>query len=78
MARTNDPNSATAQFYINLKDNAGLNKEKAPDGAGYCVFGKVTEGMDVVDKIAQAQTINRGGHENVPVDDIVIKSTRKE
>jgi cyclophilin family peptidyl-prolyl cis-trans isomerase len=78
MARTNDPNSATAQFYINLKDNAFLNKAQAQDGAGYCVFGKVVDGMDVVDKIAQAQTVNRGHHQNVPAEDIVIKSIRKE
>jgi peptidyl-prolyl cis-trans isomerase A (cyclophilin A) len=78
MARTSDPNSATAQFYINLKDNAGLNKERARDGVGYCVFGKVVDGMDVVDKIAQAQTGNRGPHQNVPAEDIVIKSIRKE
>ena len=78
MARTRVPNSATAQFYINLKDNPGLNKAQDPDGVGYCVFGKVLEGMDAVDKIAQAQTANRGGHEAVPVEDIVIKSIRKE
>jgi cyclophilin family peptidyl-prolyl cis-trans isomerase len=78
MARTSDPNSATAQFYINLKDNTGLNKSQARGGAGYCVFGKVVDGMDVVDKIAQAQTANRDQHEAVPVEDIVIKSIRKE
>jgi cyclophilin family peptidyl-prolyl cis-trans isomerase len=78
MARLRDPNSATAQFYINLKDNPGLNKERDPHGFGYCVFGKVIDGMDVVDKIAQAQTANRGQHEAVPVEDIVIKSIRKE
>jgi cyclophilin family peptidyl-prolyl cis-trans isomerase len=78
MARTSDPNSATAQFFINLKDNAFLNKEQARDGAGYCVFGKVIDGMDVVDKIAKAETGNRGPHQNVPAEDIVIKSIRKE
>jgi cyclophilin family peptidyl-prolyl cis-trans isomerase len=78
MARTRVPNSATAQFYINLKDNPGLNKAHDPAGVGYCVFGKVLEGMDVVDRIAQAQTADRGGHEAVPADDILIKSIRKE
>jgi len=78
MARTSDPNSATAQFYINLKDNGFLNKAQAQDGVGYCVFGKVMDGMDVVDKIAQAQTATRGRNENVPAEDIVIKSIRKE
>ncbi len=78
MARRMDPNSATAQFYINLKDNAGLNKAQARDGAGYCVFGKVIDGMDVVDKIGQAKTGSRQGHQDVPVEDIIIKSIRKE
>jgi cyclophilin family peptidyl-prolyl cis-trans isomerase len=78
MARTSDPNSATAQFYINLKDNAGLNKAQAQDGVGYCVFGKVLDGMDVVDKIALARTVTRAPHQNVPAEDIVIKSIRKE
>jgi peptidyl-prolyl cis-trans isomerase B (cyclophilin B) len=73
MARTNDPHSATAQFFINLKDNAFLNHSgKNPQGWGYCVFGKVTEGMDVVDKIAAVSTGNSAGHADVPVDDVVI------
>ncbi|MFC1630697.1 MAG: peptidylprolyl isomerase [Arenicellales bacterium] len=73
MARTNDPHSATAQFFINLKDNAFLNHSgKNPQGWGYCVFGKVTEGMDVVDKIAGVATGNNGGHADVPVEDVVI------
>jgi peptidyl-prolyl cis-trans isomerase B (cyclophilin B) len=73
MARTNDPHSATAQFFINLKDNAFLNhSSKNPQGWGYCVFGKVTDGMDVVDKIATVATGNSGGHADVPVDDVVI------
>ena len=73
MARTNDPHSATAQFFINLKDNAFLNHSgKNPQGWGYCVFGKVTDGMDVVDKIATVATGNSGGHADVPVDDVVI------
>ncbi|MCK5360601.1 MAG: peptidyl-prolyl cis-trans isomerase [Gammaproteobacteria bacterium] len=73
MARTNDPHSATAQFFINLKDNAFLNHSgKNSQGWGYCVFAKVTDGMDVVDKIAAVATGNNGGHADVPVDDVVI------
>lgn len=78
MARTPDPHSATAQFFINVKDNAGLNHTaKDEDGWGYCVFGKVIDGMDVVDKIKAVRTANRGGHGDVPVEDVVIKSVRK-
>jgi peptidyl-prolyl cis-trans isomerase B (cyclophilin B) len=75
MARTQDPDSATAQFFINHKDNAFLN-HTSPDvqGWGYCVFGKVTEGMDVVDAIAAVSTTNRSGHSDVPEDVIVITS----
>jgi peptidyl-prolyl cis-trans isomerase B (cyclophilin B) len=75
MARTQDPNSATAQFFINHKDNAFLNHTK-PDiqGWGYCVFGKVSEGMDVVDAIADVSTTNRSGHSDVPEDVITITS----
>ena len=75
MARTQDPNSATAQFFINHKDNAFLN-HTSPDiqGWGYCVFGKVTDGMDVVDAIAAVSTTNRGGHSDVPEDVITITS----
>ncbi|MDX2476267.1 MAG: peptidylprolyl isomerase [Gammaproteobacteria bacterium] len=73
MARTGDPHSATAQFFINLKDNGFLNHSgKNSQGWGYCVFGKVTEGMDVVDKIAGVATGNSGGHADVPVEDVVI------
>ena len=73
MARTNDPNSATSQFFINLKDNAFLNHSSPTDqGWGYCVFGKVTEGMDVVDDIATVSTGNVGGHSDVPSEDIVM------
>ena len=73
MARTMDPHSASSQFFINLKDNAFLNHSgKNAQGWGYCVFGKVTEGMDVVDKIAAVATGNRGGHADVPVEDVVI------
>jgi peptidyl-prolyl cis-trans isomerase B (cyclophilin B) len=74
MARTNDPNSATAQFFINYKDNAFLNHTgKNASGWGYAVFGEVIEGMDIVDAMAKQATSNRGGHENVPKTDIVIE-----
>jgi cyclophilin family peptidyl-prolyl cis-trans isomerase len=73
MARTNDPHSATAQFFINHKNNAGLDYP-GQDGWGYTVFGKVTQGMDVVDKIAQAPTGNIRGMQNVPFKNIVIQS----
>ena len=73
MARTNDPHSATAQFFINLKGNDFLNHSgKNPQGWGYCVFAKVTDGMDVVDKIAAVATANNGGHADVPVEDVII------
>jgi cyclophilin family peptidyl-prolyl cis-trans isomerase len=74
MARTNDPNSATAQFFINYKDNAFLNHTgKNASGWGYAVFGEVVEGMDVVDAMAKEATGNRGGHQDVPKTDIVIE-----
>ena len=74
MARTGDPHSATAQFFINVKDNAFLN-HTAPSGQGwgYCVFGKVVEGMDVVDKIKGVKTGSKGFHQDVPADDVVIQ-----
>ena len=72
MARTNAPHSATAQFFINVKDNAFLD-HPGQDGWGYCVFGKVTEGMDVVEKIKQVDTTNRAGHSDVPAEPIVIE-----
>jgi len=73
MARTSDPHSATAQFFINLKDNDFLNHSgKNMQGWGYCVFGRVVEGMDVVDRIAGVQTGQRGPHGDVPVEDVVI------
>jgi peptidyl-prolyl cis-trans isomerase B (cyclophilin B) len=78
MARTSDPNSATAQFFINAKDNAFLDKAKAQDGVGYCVFGKVTEGMDVLEKIEKVKTAAKGGHGDVPVADVFIQSVRVE
>jgi len=74
MARTSDPHSATAQFFINLKDNDFLNYSgRNPQGWGYCVFARVTDGMDVVDKIAAVATGNSGGHGDVPVDDVIIE-----
>jgi peptidyl-prolyl cis-trans isomerase B (cyclophilin B) len=74
MARTNDPHSATSQFFINLKDNQFLDHtEKSPQGWGYAVFGQVTGGMDVVEAIAAVQTGNAGFHQDVPVEDIVVE-----
>lgn len=74
MARTMDPHSATAQFFINVKDNDFLNfKSKDAQGWGYCVFGKVSGGMDVVEKIKKVQTGNHGPHQDVPVDTVVIE-----
>jgi len=73
MARTPDPNSASAQFFINLVDNSFLDKAKAQDGYGYCVFGKVVEGMKVVDAIAAVKTATVGGYQDVPMQPIVIK-----
>ena len=74
MARTNDPHSATAQFFINVVDNDFLDF-KAPSGQGwgYCVFGEVVEGMDVVDKIRAVATGNKGFHQDVPKEDVVIE-----
>lgn len=73
MARTANPNSATCQFYINLSDNQTLDTY----GGGYAVFGKVVEGMDVVDKIAKVRTTTKGPHEGVPVEDVVIRSVKR-
>ncbi len=78
MARTSIPHSATSQFFINLKDNDFLNySSSTPSGWGYCVFGKVVEGMDVVDAIAKQPTGNRAGHGNVPREDILIDSVTR-
>lgn len=75
MARTTDPDSATAQFFINHKDNVFLNyTAPSEQGWGYCVFGQVTDGMDVVDEIAKVKTTNRDGHSDVPEEAIVITS----
>jgi len=74
MARTSDPHSATGQFFINVKDNDFLNyKSPTAQGYGYCVFGKVVEGMDVVDKIKKVKTGTRGGHQDVPVENAILE-----
>jgi len=74
MARTMDPHSASAQFFINVKDNDFLNHtSKDTHGWGYCVFGKVVEGMDVVDKIKAVATTKKAGHDDVPVEDVIIE-----
>jgi cyclophilin family peptidyl-prolyl cis-trans isomerase len=83
MARTGAPHSATSQFYINVKNNAGLDKANAADNVGYCVFGKVIDGMDIVDKIKGVKTeIKKDPDGNpfrdVPSEDVVIKSIRRE
>ena len=73
MARTSDPHSASAQFFINVKDNDFLNhSSKTPQGWGYCVFGKVTDGMDTVNAIKGVKTGNAGGHQDVPVEPVEI------
>jgi len=75
MARTGDPHSATAQFFINVSDNDFLNHTApTPNGWGYAVFGKVVEGSDVVDKIRGVKTGNKGMHQNVPLADVIIES----
>jgi peptidyl-prolyl cis-trans isomerase B (cyclophilin B) len=78
MARTSDPHSATAQFFINVSDNAFLN-HTAPtaQGWGYAVFGRVVEGKDVVDRIRKVKTGSRGMHQDVPVDDVVIQKAEE-
>jgi peptidyl-prolyl cis-trans isomerase B (cyclophilin B) len=74
MARTGDPHSASAQFFINIADNAFLNHTApTPQGWGYCVFGRVTDGMDVVEKIKAVRTGSKGMHKDVPVEDVVIE-----
>jgi len=75
MARTMDPHSASAQFFINVSDNAFLNHTgKNMQGWGYCVFGKVVEGMDVVNIIKEVKTTSRAGHQDVPAEDVIIES----
>lgn len=74
MARTGDPHSATAQFFINIKDNDFLNHSaESGQGWGYAVFGKVIDGMDVIDKIKAVPTGSKGGHQDVPNDEVIIE-----
>lgn len=77
MARTDNPHSATSQFFINVKSNDFLNRSSARDGVGYAVFGKVIDGMDVVDQIRVVDTKTVRGHENVQVEPVLIKSIRR-
>ncbi len=77
VARSAQPDSGTSQFFINVKDNTFLDKSNARDGAGYCVFGEVIEGMEVVDKIMQVNTGEKNGHTNVPLEPILIKLVRR-
>jgi peptidyl-prolyl cis-trans isomerase A (cyclophilin A) len=78
MARTMDPNSATAQFFINVVDNPMLDPANSRDGNGYAVFGKVVQGMDVVDKIKAVATTRAGMHQDVPVQPVLIKKATLE
>ncbi|WP_119156894.1 peptidylprolyl isomerase [Caldimonas tepidiphila] len=78
MARTMDPNSARAQFFINVSDNAFLDAANSRDGNGYAVFGRVTSGMDVVDRIKSVKTGRRGPHGDVPVEPVLIKQISLE
>jgi cyclophilin family peptidyl-prolyl cis-trans isomerase len=79
MARTGDPHSASAQFFINLVDNGFLDHTaKTTAGWGYAVFGRVVEGMATVDAIAKVRTGNRGGHQNVPIEPVVVESARRQ
>lgn len=78
MARTMDPNSATAQFFINVKDNPNLDQPNSRDGNGYAVFGKVVAGMEVVDKIKAVTVADKGGHQNVPTTPVLIKKASVE
>jgi cyclophilin family peptidyl-prolyl cis-trans isomerase len=75
MARTNDPHSATSQFFINLSDNDFL--DASPGNAGYAVFGHVSDGLDTIDRIAKERTGRRKGHDDVPVSDVVIQSAKR-
>ncbi len=75
MARTSDPHSATSQFFINISDNDFLNhRDKTDQGWGYAVFGRVIDGMNVVDKIRNCETASAGGHQDVPVTEVIIES----
>ena len=74
MARTMDPHSATAQFFINVENNGFLDHSaKTAEGCGYCVFGKVVDGMDIVDKIRAVRTTTKAGHQDVPAEDVIIE-----
>ena len=75
MARTSDVNSATSQFFVNLKDNASLNNSRG--NFGYAVFARVTAGMDIVDKIAEVETGRRRGHDDVPVEPVIVRSAKR-
>jgi cyclophilin family peptidyl-prolyl cis-trans isomerase len=75
MARTSDPDSATSQFFINVRNNGSLNRDRCRDGVGYAVFGRVVDGMDVVHKIERVRTGTQSGYSDVPVDTIAIVST---
>ncbi len=78
MARTPDPHSASSQFFINVANNNFLNfSSESQQGFGYCVFGKVVEGRDVVDKIKGVKTGNRGGHQDVPQQDVILERTEE-
>ena len=72
MARTSSPNSATSQFFINLRDNDFLDKANSADGVGYCVFGQVTDGIEIVDQIGVVSTGNNSGHSDVPIENVII------
>ena len=78
MARTSVPDSATSQFFINVKDNPFLDQPNSPDGNGYAVFGRVVEGMDVVDKIRAVRTGSAGMHRDVPAEPVLIKKASLE
>lgn len=78
MARTGDPDSATAQFFINLADNAFLDRDQAQDGFGYTVFGKVIDGMDAVDKIAQVKTARDRLSEGTPTEPVIIQGVKRQ
>jgi peptidyl-prolyl cis-trans isomerase B (cyclophilin B) len=73
MARTSDPHSATAQFFINTADNGFLDRAQAQDGWGYAVFGRIVAGTEVIDAIEKVRTGRRGGHGDVPLDDVMIE-----
>ena len=77
MARTPDPHSASAQFFINHVTNRALDKDQARDGWGYCVFGKVVEGMEIVDAIAAVRTGDKAGHQNVPTEPVLIRNAKR-